>query len=403
MKEKLLLFIMMISVSGFSQSFNVQSAADSYKNLKYSKNSLKEISDAKKYIDLAAANEQTANDPKMWVYRGKIYLEISGDSSADIKNLDLDAAEKATISFINCIKTDTKKNYEEDCNNNLWRAGLRLFNLGVSALNHNEYERASRFFTLTLDVVPLDKGNNLKRNNITAEMINFNLSKTAIKAKDNEKAKIYLQKLLDVKYNDPMIYISMSNIYLMEKDTLKALNYIAQGRTVFEENANLLSEEIRIYSLQGRYNELITKFTDAITINPDNEALYYRRASLYENKKDYEPAVKDYKKAIEMNPEYFDANYSLGILLFNQAAELANSASTIKANDEFEKAKKKYELKFKEAEPFLEKALDVNQQKTDEEKRFYKTTLNALKQLYARTGEMDKYNKMKSMQEQKQN
>ncbi len=401
--KKILLIVCLLSThTGYSQNFNVQSAADSYKNLRETKNRLKELTDAKKYIDLAAANEQTANDPKMWIYRGKIYLEIDQDTTEAVKSLDPDAIEKSAISFINCMKTDTKNNFTDECKSKIWVAGARINNKAIAALNKADYDKATRYFSIALEIIPFDKDNNLKRNtSITADLITYNLSKTAIRAKDYSKAKGYLQKLIDIKYNDPMLYVNMSRVYLEEKDTTKALSYVEQGRKIFEENTSLLAEEIKIYSAQGRFDVLIDKFTEAINIDPDKEFLYYNRASLYQVIKNNEKAESDYKKAIDLKSEYFEANYYLGVLYFNQGADLANSAKNIKNNDEFETAKKKYDEKFKQAEPYLEKALDINPKKTEEDQRLYKANLNSLKQLYARTGEMDKYNKIKGLQEQR--
>ena len=401
MKKIFLVFFLLISLKGYSQSFNVQSAADALKDIKYTKNNrFKDLSDAKKFIDLAAENVQTSNDPKMWVFRGKIYLTIDQDTSEAIRNLDVDAIEKSAISFVNCMKVDIKQNYIEDCNGNIWIAGVRIFNKAVAALNKGDFAKASRYFTIALDIIPFDRDNNMKRSSITADLITYNLSKTAVRSKDSAKAKMYLQKLIDSKYNDPMIYIYMSRVYLEEKDTVKALSYVDQGRKIFDENTNLLNAEISIYGAQGKFDVLISKFTDAINLNPESELLYYHRASIYENKMDNEKAELDYKKALELKPEYFEANYYLGGLYFNQAAELANSAKNIKNNDEFENAKKKYEAKFKEAEPFLEKSLELNPRKSEEDQRLYKANLNSLKQLYARTGEMEKYNKLKAQQEE---
>ncbi len=401
MKNKLSILLLLISFHAFSQSYNVQSAADAYKDLKYTKNRFKDFSDAKKFIDLAAENEQTANDPKMWYYRGVIYLEMDRDTSEAVRNLDADAIEKSGNSFINCLKADVKKNYIEECNADIWVAGLRVYNKALGELKKGDLAKASRYFNLTLSIIPLDKDNNLKRNTITPDIINYSLSRAALKAKDNAKAKEYLQKLIDVRYNDPMIYLYMDRIYLEEKDTAKALAYIEQGRKIFDENTNLLNEEINIYSQQGKIDVLITKFTDAINLNPDNEMLFYNRGFMYDSKKDYVNAEADYKKAIEMKPDYLDANYNLGILYFNQGADLVVAANAIKNMDEFDKAKKKYEQKFKDAEPYLEKALEINPKKSDEDNNLYKGTVNSLKQLYARTREMDKYNKIKALQDQK--
>lgn len=80
---------------------------------------------------------------------------------------------------------------------------------------------------------------------------------------------------------------------------------------------------------------------------------------------------------------------------------LANAANSIKSNDEFSKAKAKYEQKFKDSEPYLEEALRLNDQKTEDKQMMYTATLNSLKQLYVRTGEMEKYEKIKAMLEKK--
>lgn len=396
MKKLTLVVFLFISLSGYSQNFNVQSAADAYKDLKYTKNRLKVLTEGKKFIDLAYANEQTSNDPKMWSYRGKIYLEIDQDTSESVRNLDADAIEKSATSFINCIKTDSKKTYADESNNKIWVAGVRLYNKAALALNKGDYEKASRYYSLTAEIIPYDKDNNLKRNTITPDIITYNLAKSALKAKDNAKAKVYLQKLIDVKYNDPMVYLYMERICLEEKDTTAALAYVDMGRKVFEENTSLLSEEIRIYSLQGKIDVLILKFSDAISLSEDNEMLYYNRATLYENKKDYINAEADYKKAIELKPEYLDASYGLGTMYFNQAADVIRTTQTMKSDEEFAKAKKEIERLFRLAQPYLETALDMNPNKTEDNKILYRSTLNSLKQLYVRIGETEKYNKVKA-------
>ena len=379
MKNKLLIFLILISIKSFSQQNNVQSAANS---LKYN-----EVGDAKKFIDDAAVNEQTSNNSKMWFYRGKVYLQIHTDTA--FNKLDADAVEKAAISFMNCLKTDTKGYYTDECNNLVWVAGLGLYNKGVDAYTKNDFEKATRFYNLVFDIIPLDKDNNLKRNNITAEVLNKNLYFAAAKAKDTEKAKIYLQKLIDVKYNDPMIYIYMSKIYLEQKDTTKALTCIEQGKKLFEENTTLINAELNIYIAQGKTDVLVTKLTDAINVNPDNELLYYNRGTLYENRKDYDKAAADYKKAVELKPDYFDAYYNLGAMYFNQGAEMSNAANNIKAQKDYEAAIVKADAKLKEAMPYLEKASSINPKD--------KNTLISLKTLYIRIADTDKYNKVKAI------
>ncbi len=391
MKFAVLLMVILLPFLSSGQSNNVQSAANSLKN--------NEVGDAKKWIDLAAENELTANNPKMWYYRGKTYLAIHTDKAW--QNLDAEAVEKAAISFINCMKTDVKKLYTDDCKKLVWVAGIGLFDNAIMFAQKNEFSTSMRYYNLIFDIIPLDEDNNLKRNNITAEVVHKNIAYTALKAKDPSTAKIHFQKLIDSNFNDPKIYLNMAKIYLDQKDTISALKYIEQGKAIFDDNLNLITEEMNIYLVQGKTDILIAKLSESIEANPDNELLYLNRGMMYESKKNHDSAALDYKKAIELNPDQLDANYNLGVLYFNEAAGMANAANAIKANDEFAKAKQKYEQKFKDAAPFLEEALKLNSRKTEDHQLMYTATLNSLKQLYVRTGEMDKYEKIKALSEQK--
>lgn len=373
------------------QSNNVQSAANSLK--------VNEVDDAKKWIDLAAENEQTANNPKMWYYRGKTYMAIHTDKAWN--SLDEDAVEKAAVSFINCLKTDSKKLYTDDCKKLVWLTGLGLFDKAIEFTQKNDFQRAMRYYNQVFEVIPLDEDNNLKRNNITAEIVEKNMAYTSLKANDPATAKVYFQKLIDKNFNDPKIYLNMARINLEQKDTAAALKYIEQGKTIFDDNTSLITEEMNIYLAQGKTDILIDKLSNSIENNPDNELLYLNRGMMYDSKKDHEKAAGDFKKVLELNPDNLDANYSLGVLYFNQAATMANAANSIKSNDEFAKAKESYEKKFKEAAPYLEKAAAVNDRKTEDEQSMYTATLASLKQLYVRTGEMEKYEKIKSELERK--
>jgi len=383
MKYKLFFFLFIISLNSIAQSANVQSAANSLKK--------NELELAKKYIDLAADYESTANDYKMWFYRGKIYLAIQTDP--EHKKLDADAAEKSAIGFINCLKTDTKENFKEDCLSAIWLAGLETFNAAIEAYNSKNHARAERLYNLVFEVLPLDKDNNLKRNNITADILNKNLYANARQANDIEKSKLYLQKLIDAKYNDPLIYIYMERIYLEAKDTTKALSYIEQGRAIFDENSALINEELALYIAKGNTDVLIKKLTDAIDKNPDNEVLYSIRGNLYSKRNEMEKSIEDYKKAIEIKPDYFEANYNLGAMYFNEGAEIANKANKlpISATKEYDSAQKKFKEKMAQSQPYLEAALESNP--------IDGATLSTLKELYAKTNQLEKSGEMKKRYE----
>ena len=95
----------------------------------------------------------------------------------------------------------------------------------------------------------------------------------------------------------------------------------------------------------------------------------------------------DYKKAIELKDDYFDANYNLGAMIYNQGADMNNAANDIKDNKKYNDAKAKADERLKQALPYLEKANEINPKD--------KNTLISLKQVYARIGDQVKYQKAK--------
>jgi tetratricopeptide (TPR) repeat protein len=377
-----------------AQSNNVQSAATYYGYSEKSEDKeqkLDEITKAKEYIDKAATHEQTSNNPKMWYYRGKIYLAISRARDPRIKSLDPDAAEKSTLSFLNCLKTDTKENYKDECKDLVWVAAVGVFNSAVEAYSSNQLDKALRLYNLIFEVIPHDKDKNLSRNNITPEIIYRNIYFTAYKAKNNKMAKEYLQKLIDMNYNDPSIYIYMSRIHLEEKDTAKALSILEKGKSLFDNNGDLLTEELNIYISKGNTDVLLDKLTKAIEADPEKEILYYNRGTIYQKKKDFAKAEQDYKKAIEIKDDYFDAYYNLGVMVFNQGVEIINKANDLKSDAAFNKEKARADGKFKEAVPYLEKARQLG----TEDKAAKKFVLQSLKELYVRQNNTEKYKEVK--------
>ena len=160
----LILIGIAMSTHVFAQKKNVQTA-NIY--LRYN-----ELDKAKEYIDLAYEDETTSNNFKMWYYRGQIYMEIHFDTTG-FRELDKDAIEKATISLMNCIKTDTKEWYIEDCERWLMSCAVGLYNEGAAASNLSEADRAIRYFTLIFDIFQYDDDGTLKRNNITPDKLNY--------------------------------------------------------------------------------------------------------------------------------------------------------------------------------------------------------------------------------------
>ena len=384
MNKKIILIILCTVFTSvlMAQKHNIVNASIALKNENYS--------DAKKYIDEAYSNESTSNSAKMWNYRAPIYLQIAIKEA----ELDKDAILKATEAHIKCLQEDKKGRVivrkwtnKEDIISGVVQCAYKLFNLAIEEFNAANYERAIKLYTAIFDIIPFDEENQLKRGNISKETILFNSFFASKKMNDNVKSKDLLQQLIDMNFNEPAIYIHMSNIFIEEGNTDQAINYLNLGRDMFEDDQSLINTEINLYIQLGRTTELITKLSEAIELDPENDLLYFNRATMYDQKGDFVNAENDYLISLELNKSSFGANYNLGALYFNAGVETNNKANNTSNNTTYKKLKSQADNSFSKALPFLEMAFDLDNKD--------KNTLLSLKQLYYLNGDYKKSELMK--------
>ena len=377
--KKIYLFIFIISIANsvFAQKFNVVNASIALRQ--------DNLVEAKQYIDEAFLNEATSNDPKMWNYRAPIYLQIA------LKQPELDdkAVIKSTIAHIKCLQIGKKDKIivkkwtsKEDILAGLMQCGYKLFNLAIDKYNAEEYTIAIDLYNTIFDIIPFDEEDQLKRGNITKETILYNSFFASSKLKDNKLSKELLQKLIDINFNEPAIYIYMSDLYKDEDNIDKSIEYLSLGREMFEDNQSIINTEINLYIELGRTIELIAKLGDAINLDKENPLLFFNRGTIYDQEGQLDNAIKDYNKAIELDPSSFGSNYNLGALYFNKAVELNNLANSTSNDVKYKKIKKEADLYFDKGLPFLEAAYQLNSKD--------KNTLLSLKQLYYMKGDYKK-------------
>ena len=396
MKQAIFTILFIIStILGFSQSHNITSAAillKQYKSEKDKSTQALKIKEAKDFIDAAFYNESTSNEPKMWNYRAPIYLQIALKEPS----LDENAVLKATEAHIKCLQRDKKGRVivrkwttEEDVLEGLIQCGYKLFNEAIEKYNAKDYEGALQNYNVIFDIIPLDGEDQLKRGNITKETILYNSFFASNKNKDNLKSKELLQKLIDINFNEPAIYIYMSDIYLQENNTDKALEYLSLGRDMFEDDEGLINTEINLYIQLGKTSDLLLKLGEAIALDDENDLLFFNRGTIYDQEGDFANAEKDYLKALNLNPSAFGANYNLGALYFNAGVSKNKKANDTSNNSTYKKLKNEAEVFFGKALPFLETAYQL--------KKEDKNTLLSLKQLYYLNGDYDKSDQMRNL------
>ena len=380
MKKILLPAFIIATLFANAQSNQVQNANNYLRSQEYDK--------AKPAADAAAENEATRGSAKLWSYRGQIYQKIYESKKETDNKLDDMAQEKAVESFVTCLKLDKDNIYKDDVKGLLVQSAAALFYKTNFYMDKKEYDKVLHCYDLLESALPYDFDQGLKRNNITKEKLLFSRFKTYEMAGNKDKTKECGDKLIEMKYKDPTIYYDMAKVNLIDRDTAKALTYIEKGKAMFDDNIDLINQEINVYLAQKKTDILKTKLQDAINVAPDNEVLHGVLANLYEKTNDHDNAEKEYLKALELKPDYDDANYNLGVIYFNTGNQWNEKLNALPLN---ETAKtKEYDAKAKEyfgkAVTYLEKAYEVSPNKA---------TKQRLRQLHLKLGNTEKAEKYK--------
>ncbi|MBL7937664.1 MAG: hypothetical protein JNM51_17805, partial [Bacteroidia bacterium] len=229
MKNIITAVLVSLTAISFSQSNQVQNASNYLRN--------KEFDKAKASADAAAVHESTMNNPKLWKYRGQIYQEIYFSKEPAIKNLDAEAEEKALESYINCFKNDKDKFYsteEGGVKGLIVQATAAVSNKANAYKINKEFDKALYCYELLEQALPFDFDQGMKRANITKEKLMYNKFETYRVAANKNKMVEYAEKLINIKYKEPKIYTDMVKICMVDRDTVKALEYIGKGKLMFE-------------------------------------------------------------------------------------------------------------------------------------------------------------------------
>lgn len=363
-----------------AQSNQVQNASNYLRNKEYDK--------AKASADAASVHESTKSSAKLWMYRGKIYQAIYFDKDAAINKLDAESEEKALESYINCLKNDKDNIYKDEVKGLLVQASAAVSNKANSYRINKEFDKALICYDLMEAALPYDFDQGMKRNNITKEKLIYNKFEMYKSVPNKEKTLEYANKLIEMKYKEPRLYTDMVKLSLLDRDTTKALEYIGKGKLMFEDNMELVNQEINIYLARNKTSELKTKLNDAIALAPDNEVLHVILANIYQKTNENDKAEAEYVKALEIKPDYEIANYNLGVMYFNTGNEWNDKLGALPPK-ETAKAKE-YETKaneyFRKAVANFEKSYEVSPDKA---------TKQQLRKLFLRLGETEKADKYK--------
>lgn len=376
---------------------------------------------AKAAIDAAITDESTKGNAKVWFTRAGIYIGMQ-----DNEELKADKPYREGVSaLIKAFELDKKLSVEQDAINLAANAGFFSYNDGINTYNNSQYSDAYTIFRKGLDILGPDKDKRFVlipvMDTIRAQSQMF-MGYTAFYDKHYDDAITNLTAIKASPYleKESNIYLILGQAYEQKGDKEKQLATLQEGKKKFPDDKNLQNAELNYYISSGKQSEMVTKLEDAAAKDSGNPELQLNLGIVYSemgrptngsaapaNAKEYnDKAEAAYKKAVELAPDNGSYNYQLGAFYFNQAADINTAMNNLGTGKEDQKKYNELLVQrdafFGKSLPGLEKSKDIFSARKgslkNDELKFYRGTLGALKEIYNRTDKADKVAEIKKLQ-----
>lgn len=343
---------------------------------------------ARESVDKAINHEKTMNDPRTWMYRGIIYLNIV--FSEDFAGLDAQALEKSLESFVKVMELDpTDRNKQKsEIIPRIDVIGQQYFSKAVELFNESNFSLAAVDFKKAFDVAKIiDKVD-------TLALLNAGLA--SVRGEMFEQALTYYAMLQEIGFDEPDLYRNIAASYRGLENNEKMMETIERGRKKFPKDTGIILEEINAYLSMGQGEKVLDELKELLVQDPTNYTIYFVLGTIYGDDTKAEMYNMDvaagyYIKAIEIEPNYYDAVYNLGALYINESNKIQ-----VKANDLPLDKTKEYDVLTQQADEIIKKALP-HLEKAFEMQPSNQETIQVLKSVYTRFKMNDKLLKLNEL------
>lgn len=338
-----------------------------------------------------------------------------------VDNKNIDDLKKAAEAF---QKLEGTK-YSTEGKTGLSNVTAAMVNSAIDDQNNNKYEEAG---------VKLESAYGYSGDN---KDYLFYAASNFLNAKNYGKASSLFEKLLEDGYNgQKQVYYAVNaetgkkkefsskqerDVLVLSKEYIKPTDELSESK-----EATIMNYLIAIYSIEGKSEKAITLLDKAIAANPTDSKLLISKANAYlkmdrmdkykevitevlemdpnnaelhynlgvseDQLGNKENARKYYQKTIELNPNYAAAYNNIAALILSKDQELMdemNGLGTSKSDyDRYDALKAQRKGLYKEAMPYLEKALAA--------KPDYLGVAKTLYNIYQQLGESSKADEVKA-------
>ncbi len=287
------------------------------------------------------------------------------------------ALDEAYSAFNKAIELDERGRQERRIQDAFTRLSLQYIGQAVIQYDNADYNSALHSFKQSVKIgdspyftEPLDTG------------LIFNTGFVAYLAGEYDEALDYLTRVKEMEFGGGELFVMIKDIYVEKNDSLSAEKILQEGFEKYPEENDVIIELVNFYINANNAHKALDYLNLAKEQDPNNYSLHFAEGTLYDRLGETENAKQSYQRSIDINPVFFDVNYNMGVLYYNQAVRLLDEANEITDNAEYEKARDNAFTVLEDAIPYLEQAHEINPK--DE------YVMETLRILYYRLGVEDK-------------
>lgn len=290
--------------------------------------------------------------------------------------------ENSLEEALNSLKKAEELDVDKKLNKKIIEAYIKLRPLlerdGLELYIAEHYEDSYKSFAKSVEINGLEM-----LNQVIDTTIIYNTGMIAAKAGLTEESIKYYEIARANNYPEPVLYIFLKNKYFELADTAKGLEVLKDGFEKHPESSDIVIELINYYLLNDQAEEALNYIKIAQEKDPTNISLIFAEATLYDKSGEFDKAIEIYKQAIAKDPTFFNGYFNLGVVYYNQAQKLYESAVDIPT-----KEVARYDAQMKQADEILLKAVEP-MEKCRELKPEDTSVLDVLKTIYYRLRNSD--------------
>ncbi|MEM9001409.1 MAG: tetratricopeptide repeat protein [Bacteroidota bacterium] len=416
MKTRIVILLALaISMSGFSQKNEIKAAEKSLKggDAMAAKSSLESIASSidgadvklqaqyyflkgRIYTDLAQKGDATAYQPAIKAYNKVISIEESGKGkyTTEVRQ----KLDQMTTELVNSAVEDNSNKSYKDAAEKLYMAyklspsdTIYLYYAASSAVNGAHYDESLKYYNELKDLGYDGSGVEYTAVNVETgevETLDKNTRDLYVKAgthKDPNEKRTPSKK--------PEIIKNIALIYQQEGKNDEALAAYDDAIANNPNDVNLVLNKANLHYTMGekeKFKELMSKASE---MAPDNPDLLYNIGVINMEQGNLEEARAAYRKALEIDPNYVNAQLNLSTSYVDEGNGLIdemNSLGTSRADTaRYEELKQKKDELFQEGAKILEAALKTS---PDNE-----GILSQLKNIYGALGDNENFMRIKGL------